>query len=166
MKKECNVEIPRLTSQSMARLKWFKAQVVELCFIFNLEYRYTVLSREMQHWLFDSVKSAHRSPKWGSWEKPLRTNLEILEWSSLDVMDQVGSSKQGFGVLWPEQRLVFSRTGLIGLVWQSQQLVFELWVFIPLGPLLRGLLVSCIFLSFLRHFLDQLALPNTLYELC
>ena len=33
--------------------------------------------------------------------KPLRTNLEILEWSSIDLMDQVGSYKQGFGVLWP-----------------------------------------------------------------
>ena len=33
--------------------------------------------------------------------KPLRTNIEILEWSSLDLMDQVGSYKQGFGVLWP-----------------------------------------------------------------
>ena len=97
--------------------------------------------------------------------KPLRTNIEILEWSSLDLMDQVGPSKQGFGVLWPEQRLVFSRTGLTGLVWQSQRLVFEWWVFIPLGPLLRGLLVPCILLSFLRHFLDQLALPNTLCEL-
>ena len=33
--------------------------------------------------------------------KPLRTNIKILEWSSLGLMDQVGSSKQGFGVLWP-----------------------------------------------------------------
>jgi len=54
--------------------------------------------------------------------KPLRTNIEILEWSSLDLMDQVGSYKQGFGVLWPwpvwgtgltgqgEQRLVLARS--------------------------------------------------------
>ena len=33
--------------------------------------------------------------------KPLRINIEILEWSSLDLIDQVGSYKQGFGVLWP-----------------------------------------------------------------
>ena len=46
----------------MAKLKQFKAQVVEMWFIFNLECRYAVLSRGMQHWLIDTVKSAHRSP--------------------------------------------------------------------------------------------------------
>ena len=48
-------------NQSMAKLKQFKAQVVEMCLIFNLEYRYSVLSRGIQHGLFDLVKSAHRS---------------------------------------------------------------------------------------------------------
>ena len=47
----------------MAKLKQFKAQVVEICLIFNLEYRYVVLSRGMQYCLIDMVKSAHRSPQ-------------------------------------------------------------------------------------------------------
>ena len=60
----CNVGIPKIEeNQSMAKMKQFKAQVVELCLIFNLEFRYAVLSRGMQHWLFDMVKSAHRTPK-------------------------------------------------------------------------------------------------------
>ena len=120
--------------------------------------------------------------------KPLRTNIEILEWSSLDLMDQVGSYKQGFGVLWPwpvwpvrgtdltgrgPTASLFEPTGLTGLgnrsdrsVLTEQRLVFGSGVFIPLSPLLWGLLVLGILLSFLRHFLDQLALPNTLCELC
>ena len=32
--------------------------------------------------------------------KPLLTNLEILEWSSVDLMDQVRSFNKGFGILW------------------------------------------------------------------
>ena len=60
----CNVGIPKLKkNQSMAKLKQFKAQVVEMWFISNLECRYAVLSRGMQHWLIDTVKSAHRSPQ-------------------------------------------------------------------------------------------------------
>ena len=35
-------------NQSMANMKWFKTQVDEMCFKFNLEYRYAVLSRGMQ----------------------------------------------------------------------------------------------------------------------
>ena len=46
----------------MARLKHFKAQVVELRFTFNLECRNIVLSRGIQHWLIDNTQSAHRSP--------------------------------------------------------------------------------------------------------
>ena len=38
----------------MAKLKYIKAQVFELYFIFILEYRYAVLSRGMQHWLIDN----------------------------------------------------------------------------------------------------------------
>ena len=71
-----------------------------MCFKFNLEYRYVVLSRGMQCWLFESVKSAHSDPWEDPERKPLRTNIEILEWSSLDLMDQVESCKQGFGFLW------------------------------------------------------------------
>ena len=48
----------------------------------------------------------------------------------------------------------------------EQRLVFGCGVFIPLSPLLRGLLVLGILLSFLKYFLDQLALLNTLCELC
>ena len=36
-------------NQSMAKLKQFKVQVVEMCLILNLEYRYAVLSRGIQH---------------------------------------------------------------------------------------------------------------------
>ena len=40
----CIVGIPKLKkNQSMAKLKQFKAQVVEMWFIFNVEYRYAVL---------------------------------------------------------------------------------------------------------------------------
>jgi len=53
----------------MAKLKCFRAQVVEEVLLFNLEYRYTVLLREMQHWLIHTLKSAHRSPKLGFLEK-------------------------------------------------------------------------------------------------
>ena len=88
-------------NQSMAKMKWFKTQVDEMCFKFNLEYRYAVLSRGMQCWLFDSVKRAHSDPWEDPERKPLRTNIEILEWSSLDLMDQVESCKQGFGLLLP-----------------------------------------------------------------
>ena len=91
--------------------------------------------------------------------KSLRTNLEIHEWSSLDLMNQVGSYKKGFGVLWPwpvrGATASFSQTSLTGLVWQSQRLVFELWVFIPLGLLLWELLVPCIFLSSWGIFLTS-----------
>ena len=57
-KRKCNVEVPSLT-----KLMYGKIEVIELCFIFNLEYRYAILSRGMQHWLFDMVNGAHRSPK-------------------------------------------------------------------------------------------------------
>ena len=46
----CNVEIPKLKKiKSMAKLKQFKTQVIEMCLIFNLEYRYAVLLRGMQY---------------------------------------------------------------------------------------------------------------------
>ena len=117
--------------------------------------------------------------------KPLRTNLEILEWSSLDLVNQVESYSSGSGFsgpdrsggpVWPVQgptASLFEQTGLTGLgdrsdqfVMTEQQLVFGSGVFIPLSPLLWGLLVLGILLSYLKHFLDQLALPNTLCELC
>ena len=120
--------------------------------------------------------------------KPLRTNIEILEWSSIDLMDQVGSSKQGFGVLWPwlvwpvwgtgltgrgPTASLFEPTGLTCLgdrsdwsVLTEQRLVFESGVFISLSLLLCGLLVPWHFWASQSHFLDQLALPNTLCELC
>ena len=42
----CNLVISKLKkNQSMAKLKQFKAQVVEIWFIFNLECRYAILSR-------------------------------------------------------------------------------------------------------------------------
>ena len=46
--------------------------------------------------------------------KPLRADIEILEWSSLDLIDQVGSYKQGFGVLWPWLVWPVWGTGLTG----------------------------------------------------
>jgi hypothetical protein len=52
----------------------------------------------------------------GPWEdperKPLRTNLEILTWSSVDLMDQVESCKQSLGFSGSDR---FDRSG--GLVW-------------------------------------------------
>ena len=36
-------------NQSMANMKRFKTQVDEICFKFNLEYMYAVLSRGIQH---------------------------------------------------------------------------------------------------------------------
>ena len=114
--------------------------------------------------------------------KPLRTNIEILEWSSLDLMDQVESCKQGFGLLWPGPVWPVWGTGLTGQgptaslfkptglgdrsVLTEQRLVFRSGVFISLSPLLWRRLVLGILLSFLKHFLDQLVLPNTLCELC
>ena len=91
-------------SQNMAKLKQFEAQVVEMYLIFNLEYRYTVLSRGMQHWLIDMVKSAHRSPQVKILrEKLLRTNFVLLEWSSVDLVDQVEHLDLGLGFSGPDR---------------------------------------------------------------
>ena len=90
-------------SQSMARLKGFKDQVIELYFIFNLKFRYVVLSRGMQRWLFDMVKSAHRSPSKNPERKPLRTNLVLLEWSSVNLVDQVEHLNLGLGFFGPDR---------------------------------------------------------------
>ena len=132
-------------NQSMAKMKWFKTQVDEMCFRFNLEYRYTVLSRGVQHWLFDMVKSARRSPKWEFWEKTLRTNFVLFGWSSVDLVDQVehinlgldffGPDRSGWsgGPVWPVWGLTANclirpvwGTDLTGLHWQLQRLVFFL----------------------------------------
>ena len=86
-----------------------------------------------------------------------------------------GATNIGFGLLWPRpvwpvwtglgvtasclNRPVWPVWGT-GRHWQLQRLDFRSGVFIPLSPLLRGLLVLWLLLSFLKHFLDQLALPS------
>ena len=165
---------------SDSRLKWFKC-VLNLILSIGMPYYqegcnidYLTRSKVL---IDDPCEDPERKPLW--------TNLETLEWSRHDLMDQVEACKQdlGFsgldrsyrsgGPVWPvrAQRLVglnwpVGRTGLTGLHWQKQRLVFGSGVFIPLSPLLWGLLVLGFHLSFLRLLLDQLALPNTLCELC
>jgi hypothetical protein len=165
---------------SDSRLKWMK-YILNL--ILSISMPYYQVGCNIDHLTRSKVLIDH--PCEDPERKPLRTNLEILEWSSVDLMDQVESSKQGFGVLWPwpiwgtgltglgPMASLFKPTGLTSLgdrsdrsVLTEQQLVFGSGVFIPLSPLRWGLLVLGTLLSFLKHFLDQLALPNTLCELC
>ena len=88
-------------------------------------------------------------------------NQVLTWWTKRSLL----SSGSGFSNRSGGATATYSQSGLTDLVWQSQRLVFEWWVFIPLGPLLRGLPVPWLFLSFLRQFVDQLALPKTLCEL-
>ena len=75
-----------------------------MCLIFNLEYRYAVLSRRMQHWLIDMVKSAHRStPSENPKRKSLRFNFVLLGWSSVDLVDQVEYINLGLDFSGPDR---------------------------------------------------------------
>ena len=80
---------------SNLRLKWMKC-VLNLILSIGMSYyqegcniNYLTRSKVL-------IDNPWENPK----RKPLRANIEILVWSSLDLMDQVGSSNQGFGVLW------------------------------------------------------------------
>ena len=77
--------------------------MVELWFIFNLEYRYVVLSREMQIDCLTRSKVLIDHPSEDPERKPLRTNLEILGRSSLDLVDQVGYFSRGLEFSDPNQ---------------------------------------------------------------
>ena len=98
----CNVGIPKLKKTKVwqswrnSRLEWLKCAL------------YLILSIGMPYYQEGcNIDYLTRSKVLidNSWEdperKPLRTNIEILEWSSLDLMDQMESCKQGFGLLWP-----------------------------------------------------------------
>ena len=75
-------------NQSMAKMKWFKTQVDEMCFKFNLEYRYVDYQEGCNIDYLTRSKVLIDNPWEDPERKPLRTNLEILEWSSIDLMDQ------------------------------------------------------------------------------
>ena len=100
-------------NQSMAKMKWFKTQVDEMCFIFNLEYRYVVDQEGCNIDYLTRSKVLIDDPWVDPARKPLRTNLEILEWSSVDLMDQVESCNRVLGSL--------ALTGLTGREDQSDQ---------------------------------------------
>ena len=166
MIRECNVEIPKIgkvkvwQDWSNSRLKWLSC-VLYLILSIGMPYYQEGCNIDYLTWSKVLIDDPWEDPE----RKPLRTNIEILEWSSLDLMDQVGSYKQGFGVLWPWP--VWPVQGPTASLFEltEQRLIFGSGVFIPLSPLLWGMLVLGILLSFLRQFLDQLALPNTLCEL-
>jgi hypothetical protein len=48
--------VPRLRKIKYDKNKVIQAQAIELDFIFDLEYRYAVLSRGMQHWFIDNIQ--------------------------------------------------------------------------------------------------------------
>jgi hypothetical protein len=54
------LKVPSMRKIKYGKSKDIQAQVVVWLSLFNLEYRYVVLLREMQHWLIDNIQSAHR----------------------------------------------------------------------------------------------------------
>ena len=90
-------------SQSMARLKWLKAQVIELCFIFNLSIGMSYYQDGCNIVYLTRSEVLIDHPSEDPDRKPLRTNLKILEWSGLDLVDQVESYRSGSGFSNPDR---------------------------------------------------------------
>jgi hypothetical protein len=76
------LKVPSLRKIKYGKNKVIQAQAVEYDFIFDLEYRYAVLSRGMQRWLIDN-KSSHRFIQ----VRILKKNPWLLTMSNL--VDQV-----------------------------------------------------------------------------
>ena len=91
-KKKGNVEVLRLTKSKVWQgWSYAKAQVVDFIFTFNLEYRYAILFRGMQHWFlkrqYSTVLIGY--PGENPWEKPMFTNFEKPGRPSPSLVDQV-----------------------------------------------------------------------------
>ena len=99
-------------NQSMAKMKWFKTQVDEMCFIFNLEYRYVVYQEGCNIDYLTQSKVLIGHPSKNPERKPLRTNFVLPGWSSVNLVDQVSHLNLGLGSSGPNRS---NRSG--GLVW-------------------------------------------------
>ena len=81
---------------SDSRLKWMKC-VLNLILSIGMPYYQERCNIDYLTRLKVLIDNPLEDPE----RKPLIANIEILKWSNLDLMDQLGSYKQGFGVLWP-----------------------------------------------------------------